>query len=641
MKHPFLLIAVLCCSFCQAQPNFEVPKAFPIDEKSKESIQEKTSLLIKAIDSLPKNLPVDVVDDVEIYRKAAEWMVRHGEYFTKDTVKQTLTVLDVGLARAKAAAEGKSPWRMTRGRSVIRAYRSHIDGSLQPYSVSLPEGFGSSSKAWRIDVVLHGRDGTLSEVKFLSARENSKNTANHDRIVIEVYGRGNNAFRWAGERDVYEALAAVQNSDPALKDSPVFLRGFSMGGAGAWHIGLHAPSRFRAISPGAGFTTTHGYIKNLPPKLPDYQEKCLTIYDAVNYAENALQVPVIAYSGEIDGQKAAADNIENALKKWSERTPFQHFVAPGLAHKQPPEWLKKIDLEFEKALAQPHNDDPERVRFVTYTLRYPDCEWVAIEGLKTHYQKAIIDAVRTSDRSITVKTSNITRFRLTLQSKLLAPEVVVSIDDQEVRTQPPSLSFNQTAQGKWIVDPNRNSKPRKQPGQQGPIDDVFHTSFVVSEPKQVGWSEKTDRHIRASLDRFEYDWDKYFRANLPKKQPNPQSVILFGDPESNPDIAAILPNLPITWTSQKLIVNGVEYDSHTHIPVMIYPNPKNEKGYFVINSGHTFRAADLKGTNALLYPRLGDWAVLRLIPTKDDPAAAEVVAAGLLDENWQFQKTRE
>ena len=63
---------------------------------------------------------------------------------------------------------------------------------------------------------------------------------------------------------------------------------------------------------------------------------------------------------------------------------------------------------------------------------------------------------------------------------------------------------------------------------------------------------------------------------------------------------------------------------------------KEREPYVVLNSGHTFKEADLKGTNALLYPRLGDWAVIKPTPTAKDPAAYEVVAAGLFDENWQF-----
>src|SRR5205814_5466534 len=98
----------------------------------------------------------------------------------------------------------------------------------------------------------------------------------------------------------------------------VVLGGFSMGGAGTWHIGLHHPFRFAVIGPGAGFTTTHGYIANLPAKLPDYQEKCLHIYDAIDYAENAFNVQIVAYSGENELQKKAADNLEKWLNELKE-----------------------------------------------------------------------------------------------------------------------------------------------------------------------------------------------------------------------------------------------------------------------------------------------------------------------------------
>jgi hypothetical protein len=60
---------------------------------------------------------------------------------------------------------------------------------------------------------------------------------------------------------------------------------------------------------------------------------------------------------------------------------------------------------------------------------------------------------------------------------------------------------------------------------------------------------------------------------------------------------------------------------------MIYPNPLNPDRYVVLNSGHTFGEKEFKGTNALLYPRMGDWAVLN--------KAGEVVKAGLFDENWR------
>ena len=78
--------------------------------------------------------------------------------------------------------------------------------------------------------------------------------------------------------------------------------------------------------------------------------------------------------------------------------------------------------------------------------------------------------------------------------------------------------------------------------------------------------------------------------------------------------------------------------SDAHVPVMIYPSPLSTRNYIVLNSGHTFRAADLRGTNALLYPRLGDYAILKPTPNEKDRAAVEVVTAGLFDEDWQYGK---
>ncbi len=75
-----------------------------------------------------------------------------------------------------------------------------------------------------------------------------------------------------------------------------------------------------------------------------------------------------------------------------------------------------------------------------------------------------------------------------------------------------------------------------------------------------------------------------------------------------------------------------------HVPALIYPSPLQTGRYVVLNSGHTFHAADFRGTNAQLYPRLGDYALLRLAPTNKDPLETEVVTAGLFDDFWQVKK---
>jgi hypothetical protein len=74
-------------------------------------------------------------------------------------------------------------------------------------------------------------------------------------------------------------------------------------------------------------------------------------------------------------------------------------------------------------------------------------------------------------------------------------------------------------------------------------------------------------------------------------------------------------------------MGGQEHPAPGHLPSLIVPNPLNRSRYLALNSGHTFDAAAFRGTNALLYPRLGDWGLTDL--------EGRMVATGLFDEKWR------
>jgi hypothetical protein len=649
------------------------PKEYRPDAATLKQIKEKTEELRKAVAELKaKKIADDVLVEVEIYLKAAENIVRFEEWLHASSVRWAQQTLEQGLDRAKQAANGIPVWRDARGKWVVRAYRSRIDDSIQPYAVLLPHDYGMDpKKKWRLDIVLHGRDSSLTEAKFIATHGATAKDAPKDLgyVQLEVYGRGNNAYRWAGEADVFEArreFIRPMVEDPGPPPRPkdellidhrrVVLRGFSMGGAGTWHIGLHKPEWFCVIGPGAGFTTTHGYIANLPNPLPDYQEKCLRIYDAYLYAENAFNVPVVAYSGEKDAQKKAADNIEALIKNFKEPVKFTHLVAPGLEHQFPPEWQAKAEAEYRKYADKGRPEFPERVRFVTYTPKYGRCDWVEIEQLEKMYERAVVDAVRKGNTA-TVTTSNVRRVSLFFLFQKPDPVTRVVIDGQTIDLGKDNFDVVFEKRDKWVrvtyaeVGERIRTRPEKTGSLCGPIDDAFTSGFLVCGPTAEPWHAGTRNYAESEQGRFKALWDRYFRGSLPTttaetyaphdnfKRDSTANLVLFGDPQSNPLIAKVLPKLPITWTKDKLVVNGVEYDPKTHVPVLIYPMINGDNhNYVVINSGHTFREADLRGTNALLYPRLGDWAVIKPTPTKQDPAAYEVVAAGLFDENWQFPK---
>jgi hypothetical protein len=67
-----------------------------------------------------------------------------------------------------------------------------------------------------------------------------------------------------------------------------------------------------------------------------------------------------------------------------------------------------------------------------------------------------------------------------------------------------------------------------------------------------------------------------------------------------------------------------------HAPVLITANPLNPHRYVVVNSGHTFGAKEFARTNALLFPHLGDYAVIRVEGEND-----EVKLSGFFDESWK------
>jgi pimeloyl-ACP methyl ester carboxylesterase len=656
----FVALALLAASAAQyAPPPSTKPSAETV--KKIEEGMDKLSRMLRQLRQLGVHDPA--LADIEIYYKAATWITRHDEFYQKEAGDWTVEALERGLLRASQQTQGETPWFYQAGITVVRAYRSQVDGSVQPYAVTYPEDYGKQGKKWRVEVVLHGRDSSLTEVKFLHQHNGDKAAPkNMDYVRLDIFGRGNVAYRWAGESDVAEAVANFLTVEKMLRREQLLdaergvLRGFSMGGAGTWHIGLHYPDHWCAISPGAGFTTTRGYIKDLPDKLPPYQEACLHIYDAVDYAENAFNVPVVAYGGEKDAQLQAARNIEERLKKLD--ISMKLLVAPKLGHQFPAEWQKKVAEARAPFVAKGRPEYAPRIRFVTYTMKYASCGWVQIEGLQRHYERASVDAERT-DEGFKVKTSNVRILDLVLPPEATRQPIVVQIDGQRIEANPQLASahsrlvvyFERRGDSWHAVLPEklltqRLRKPQKMTNLQGPIDDAFLSSFLCVRGTGKPWHEATEDYAKANLERFRKEWSKYLRGEPPIKddvEVTPLDIasrhlILFGDPSSNSLIAEVLDGLPLNWTKDKIVFDGKDYAAAEHVPAMIYPSPLSTTHYVVLNSGHTFHAADFQGTNALLYPRLGDYAILKVggdkKSDKKDPLAIEVQRAGLFDDFW-------
>ena len=120
---------------------------------------------------------------------------------------------------------------------------------------------------------------------------------------------------------------------------------------------------------------------------------------------------MVAYAGSADPQRQAALNIQAKLKTLG--IPMTLLEAPGVKHDFPPEWKARAEAEYAKHAARERTELPPRIRFVTYTLKYPVCGWVEIVGLEKHYHKALVDAERL-ENGFKVKTTNVRALRLQL-----------------------------------------------------------------------------------------------------------------------------------------------------------------------------------------------------------------------------------
>jgi hypothetical protein len=608
---PRQILFVLPLVAALAQAPTPPPPSYVPTPAEREQVIARLTELGKRISLLRPTADPTLLHDIEVYHKAGAWLLRHPEEcFNRTYLANALLILDRALARAKSLEQGESPWTSATGR-IARAYRSRVDDSLQPYTVVIPPRL-DLTKPSRLDLVLHGRGATLTEVSFIAAAENAKPDAvtYHDRIELHVFGRTNNAYRWAGETDVFEALASVQ-SRYKIDPDRIVLRGFSMGGAGTWHIGLHHPDRWAAIEAGAGFNETRRYAKLADP--PTWVAPVLHIYDAMDWARNALLVPTVGYGGDQDPQLQASLNVqeqlksENLLGKPDLRALF--LVGPNIGHRFHADSKKQSDT-FIDSHVTPGRREPDAISFVTYTTRYNRAFRITVDALDRHYQRAQVDAAAGN-----IRTSNVAALSIRSDSP-------IAIDGAKF---PRGGSFRKK-DGRWTT--GALSGLRKRHGLQGPIDDAFMDSFLVVTPQGPA---------PPVAERFLAEFAKWMRADLPAVSEaelapahiQRYNLVLFGDASSNRWIAKVLPKLPVKWNAKEIAIAGRTFPARNRRLVMIYPNPLNPQKYVVLNTGHSFGEKDFRGTNALLYPRYGDWAVLA-----DD---GSVVTAGLFDENWKAQ----
>jgi len=651
------------------------PKADPLPDDVKKELTaglKELQTAIADIEKAPKDRKVmkELLPDVQIYEKALRYALEYDELYVNEKTKRNdvpmaKDILKKGLERAKELADGKPSWTTAKG-TVVRGYKSKIDGSVQPYGLVIPDEYDFAGKEkHRLDFWWHGRLEDRLELSFIADRAKNKGEFTPPgAIVVHPFGRFSNANKFAGEVDTFEVLDDVKKHY-RIDDNRIVARGFSMGGAACWQYATHFPTLWCAAAPGAGFAETKeflGNFQNEKVKPEWWEEKLWRMYDATEYAGNLFNLPTVAYSGEKDGQKQAADIMVKYAK--AAGLEFPHIIGKGAGHNYTADAKKELNEKIDAIVKKGKPRSPEEIKFTTYTLRYNQCGWVQVDGLEKQWEKAEVNASylgqgnRAGPDKISVTTKGVTALTLRFSFKPYYRDGKdnVEIDGKRVQMRsaekPGSRAdvggytplfhedgkewvarFRRGEDGWEVADPKAEKTSAKIPGLQGPIDDAFMDAFLMVRPTGKPMNEAVGKWVDGEMKHAVTHWRQQFRGDAPVKDDKDvtdddiknNNLILWGDPKSNAILAKVQGTLPL-----------LEFTAGT-VTLCIYPNPLNPKKYVVLNSGFTYREYDYLN-NARQVPKLPDYAVIDITTPPNSRFPGKVVRAGFFDEQWKLQK---
>ncbi len=635
------------------------PPGIAISTADRAELEAGVAQLGQEIDSLRASLKgkrdlLGLLPDVQIYYNAVHYALAYDEIYKTNEVRVARELLKEGTERGQMLRDGKPAWTNATG-LIVRGYVSKIDGSVQPYGLVVPPTYRADSPApYRLDAWFHGRGETLTELDFLNGRRRSPGEFTPaNAIVLHLYGRYCNANKFAGEIDLLEALDHVKRHYP-IDENRLVVRGFSMGGAACWQFAVHYAGLWAAAAPGAGFSETADFLKVFQQeavKPAPYEQKLWHWYDSTDYALNLFNCPTVAYSGEIDGQKQAADMMAKALA--AEGMELTHIIGPQTKHQYHPDSKIEINRRIDQIVARGRNPIPNRIHFTTWTLRYNQMLWLTVDEMEKHWERARVDAEILNATAVKVTTTNVSAFTLSMPSGLCpldnTRKVAVLIDGREFAAAPPQTDRSWTVHfrkiGKqWAPwETSENTGLRKRHGLQGPIDDAFMESFIMVRPTGQPLNEKVGAWSGAEMTHAIDHWRRQFRGEARVLDDTAvtdadiagSNLVLWGDPHSNRLLAKIVDKLPVEWSDQEIKVGRRSYSADHHVPVLIYPNPLNPHRYVVLNSGFTFREYDYLN-NARQIAKLPDFAVIDVNQPVTSRAPGGIATAGFFGEHWDL-----
>ena len=203
---------------------------------------------------------------------------------------------------------GKDPY-VGRTGLLHKAYRSRLDGTLQPYLVNVPRKAPRSKAGYPLTLALHGLNGdpgqAMRTVVGLAPEREKMNAPyemrhlpalpTYNSLLVAPDAYGNAGQRLPGEDDVLRVLEEVEQAY-SVDPNRVTITGYSLGGTVSFVVPLHYPSLFAGSAPFCGYPNFSEWpVVRDAPKTP-WEEVLVARRSIVRYAENGMYLPLHTWS---------------------------------------------------------------------------------------------------------------------------------------------------------------------------------------------------------------------------------------------------------------------------------------------------------------------------------------------------------
>ncbi len=465
-----------------------------------------------------------------------------------------------------AALEANRDYFYGRSGPHLCAYRSRVDGSLQPYEVNLPRGFDKARK-WPVILGYHGTYTHYYHGVVGLTKLGYKPLEEWPVIGVGLEGRHPiQQLRRMCDVDLLEVYDQL-GEHFGMDAERVSLTGFSRGAWTSCYFASQLPHLFAASAPCAHFG--YEFFSDAPnmrhvhfcPSHAVHDERC----------EIGINQTLLGLLKTLGG---------NVTYRQCRTGP--HTNVTQYRHR---EYVENMILSKRERY-------PRDVQFVCSRPRYGRAYWVSIERLIEYGKSAKVSVAVTGASTLEIATENVGALSLDLTGGQVRKDQPVEV---RLNGKTDRMSY---ADRLWLEMEPVDNELVKNVDIAGPIGDwMFEKSLIVYGTQAGGEVETACKQLAEEVSKGyaiaserAMDFVADAECSFPVKADGAVSaedvadcnLVLIGGPGANLISSRIAEKLPVRFAMDGLRVGDLEFSGPGATTAFIYPNPENRKRYVVV-----------------------------------------------------------